>query len=150
MYEKNNEDDFVRISKLPGRNEKFNFQEENSKHIKEIMVGVAIGLAVFGGTMAINVAESQSMVRATEIVYETDVEIPKLNGYKLLIQRNGVAFFEDQNGRKAAKVNDIDANNYAKYYIENGMVNFDEPKEQVQKRWIKSLERAFLILIVIF
>lgn len=134
MYENNNADDFVRISKLPRRNERFSFQEENSKRIKEIMVGVTIGLAVFGGTMAINVVETQNMEKANEIVYETDVEIPNLNGYKLLIQRNGVAFFEDQNGRRAANVNGINADNYAKYYIENGMVNLDEPKEQVQKK----------------
>lgn len=134
MYEKNNEDDFVRVGRLPRRNERFSFQKENSKRIKKIMVGVAIGLTVFGGAIAMNAAESQSMARATEIVYETDVEIPSLNGYKLQIQRNGGALFEDQNGRKVVNVNGIDANKCAKYYIENGMVDFDGPKDQVQKK----------------
>ncbi len=125
------DDDFIRISKLPRKDEKFNFQRNIS--FKKILVAGSIGLAIVGGSIAFNAIQHQNMEKATEIAYSVEMEIPNLQGYKLEIQKGGTAYFSDQNGRHFASVDGISAQEYANAYINNGVVSL----ETVQNAHVK-------------
>lgn len=125
------DDDFIRISELPRKDEKFNFQRDIS--FKKILVAASIGLAIVGGSTAFNIIQHQNMEKATEIVYSAEMEIPNLQGYKLEVQKNGEAYFSNQNEQRFASVNGISAQEYANAYINNGVISL----ETVQNAHVK-------------
>lgn len=114
---------FTYITNFPKKRHKFKLERSG---LKKIIIAGSLIFALSAGTMAYSTACQNDANEAIYIEYPFS-DNKTMSEYKLVVVKNGTGFFENEEGKKCAFVNDISAQDMANTLIDNGIITLEKP-----------------------
>ncbi len=111
----------IQVTSLP--EPQVSYKPQKEVNLKTIVIAVAIAAATISGAAVMSNIQFQNFQRATQTVYTEDVV--NYPGIRFEISANGTGYFVDEQGRHFGQIDNLDAQQMANQYVENGIVNIN-------------------------